>query len=198
MGPEKINGKIFDDIGFGVIEQDLFRHLVITRLIASGSKLKTVDYLERFKGISIDIRKVYRFMDTLDKSLKEQVEQIAFDYTKSVLGGNISVVFNDMTTLHFESSDEDDLRITGFSKDGKPQNPQILFGLLVGPNGTLSGTRFLKGINMKDIHLFLYWIIFSSDLIFPNPLSLQTLDYYPRQTSKILDPDNMNLSLVPG
>ncbi len=38
-GPEKVFGKIFDDIGFGVIEQDLFRHLVITRLIAPGSKL---------------------------------------------------------------------------------------------------------------------------------------------------------------
>ena len=144
-GPEKVFGKIFDDIGFGVIKQDLFRHLVITRLIAPGSKLKTVDYLERYKGITIDISKVYRFMDTLHRSLKEQVEQIAFDYTKSVLGGQISVVFYDMTTLYFESSDEDDLRITGFSKDGKPQNPQILLGLLVGPNGYPIGYEVFEG-----------------------------------------------------
>ena len=144
-GPEKVFGKIFDDIGFGAIEQDLFRHLVITRLIAPGSKLKTVDYLERYKDISIDISKVYRFMDTLHRSLKEQAEQIAFDYTKSVLGGKISVVFYDMTTLYFESSDEDDLRITGFSKDGKPQNPQILLGLLVGPNGYPIGYEIFEG-----------------------------------------------------
>lgn len=144
-GPEKVFGKIFDDIGFGTIREDLFRHLVITRLIAPGSKLKTVDYLERYKGISIDISKVYRFMDTLHRSLKEQVEQIAFDYTKSVLGGKISVVFYDMTTLYFESSDEDDLRITGFSKDGKPQNPQILLGLLVGPNGYPIGYEIFEG-----------------------------------------------------
>ena len=144
-GPEKVFGKIFDDIGFGTIEQDLFRHLVITRLIAPGSKLKTVDYLERYKDISIDISKVYRFMDTLHRSLKEQAEQIAFDYTKSVLGGKISVVFYDMTTLYFESSDEDDLRITGFSKDGKPQNPQILLGLLVGPNGYPIGYEIFEG-----------------------------------------------------
>ena len=144
-GPEKVFGKIFDDIGFGEIREDLFRHLVITRLIAPGSKLKTVDYLERYKGISIDISKVYRFMDTLHRSLKEQVEQIAFDYTKSVLGGKISVVFYDMTTLYFEASDEDDLRITGFSKDGKPQNPQILLGLLVGPNGYPIGYELFEG-----------------------------------------------------
>ncbi|MFC2081403.1 IS1634 family transposase, partial [Bacteroidota bacterium] len=144
-GPEKIFGKIFDDIGFGEIQEDLFRHLVITRLIAPGSKLKTVDYLERYKGITIDISKVYRFMDILHRSLKDQVEQIAFNYTKSVLGGKISVVFYDMTTLYFEAADEDDFRITGFSKDGKPQNPQILLGLLVGPNGYPIGYELFEG-----------------------------------------------------
>jgi transposase len=144
-GPEKVFGKIFDDIGFGKIQQELFRHLVITRLIAPGSKLKTVDYLKRYKGVFIDISKVYRFMDTFHKSLKEDVEQIAFNYTRSVLGGKISVVFYDMTTLYFESSDEDDLRITGFSKDGKSQNPQILLGLLVGPNGYPIGYDIFEG-----------------------------------------------------
>lgn len=144
-GPERVFGKIFDDIGFGKIKEELFRHLVITRLIAPGSKLKTVDYLERYKGISIDISKVYRFMDTLHKSLKEQVEQIAFDYTKAVLGGKISVVFYDMTTLYFEAEDEDDLRIPGYSKDGKAHNPQILLGLLVGPNGYPIGYELFEG-----------------------------------------------------
>ena len=32
-GPEKVFGKIFDEISFGRIKQDLFRHLVITRLV---------------------------------------------------------------------------------------------------------------------------------------------------------------------
>ena len=144
-GPERVFGKIFNDIGFNEVQEELFRHLVITRIIAPGSKLKTVDYLERYKGISIDISKVYRFMDTLHRSLKEQVEQIAFDYTKSVLGGKISVVFYDMTTLYFEAEDEDDLRIPGYSKDGKPHNPQILLGLLVGPNGYPIGYELFEG-----------------------------------------------------
>lgn len=84
-------------------------------------------------------------MDTLHRSLKRQVEQIAFDYTKSVLAGKISVVFYDMTTLYFESSDEDDLRISGFSKDGKAQNPQILLGLLVASNGYPIGYEIFEG-----------------------------------------------------
>lgn len=144
-GPEKVFGKIFDDIGFGVIKQELFRHLVITRLISPGSKLKTIDYLERYKGISIDISKVYRFLDLLHRELKDHVEQIAFDYTKAILGNSLTIVFYDMTTLYFEASDEDDLRIKGFSKDGKSQNPQILLGLLVGSNGYPIGYEIFEG-----------------------------------------------------
>jgi transposase len=52
-----------------------------------------------------------------------------------VLGGNLSVVYYDVTTLYFEASDEDDLCKTGFSKDGKRQHPQIVLGLLVSENG---------------------------------------------------------------
>ncbi len=47
----------------------------------------------------------------------------------------MSVVFYDVTTLYFESADEDDLRKTGFSKDGKHQQPQIIIGLIVSRQG---------------------------------------------------------------
>jgi transposase len=40
-----------------------------------------------------------------------------------------------VTTLYFEIDDEDDLRKTGFSKEGKHQNPQIVLGLLVSMEG---------------------------------------------------------------
>lgn len=49
--------------------------------------------------------------------------------------GALSIVFYDVTTIYFESSDEDDLRKTGFSKDGKHQSPQIILGLLVSIDG---------------------------------------------------------------
>jgi transposase len=75
------------------------------------------------------------FRSKLNDKLKPQVEQIAFAHTKRVLNNNISVVFYDMTTLYFEASDEDDLRKTGFSKDGKHSQPQIVLGLLVSAGG---------------------------------------------------------------
>lgn len=121
VGPEIIFGKIFDHIGFNKIREDLFSHLVISRIAFPLSKLKTIDYLYRYQGLSLEIDSVYRFLDMLNSRLKDQVEQIAFAHMLRVLEGKISVVFYDMTTLYFEASDEDDLRKTGFSKDGKQQ-----------------------------------------------------------------------------
>ena len=145
IGPELIFGRVFDSVGFSQIEEELFRHLVITRLYHPGSKLKTIDYLHRFLGIHKQVDEIYRFMDRFSLQWKSQVEQIAFEHTKRVSGGQINIVFYDMTTLHFEASDEDDLRKTGFSKTGKHQNPQIYLGLLVGLQGFVIGYDIFKG-----------------------------------------------------
>jgi transposase len=145
IGPELVFGKVFDFIGFNEVNEPLFRHLVIARLAFPLSKLKTIEYLYRYQGVSLGLDTVYRFLDKLNKKLKEKVEQIAFEHTKRVLGNNISVVFYDMTTLYFEASDEDDLRKTGFSKDGKHSNPQIYLGLLVGLGGYTIGYDIFEG-----------------------------------------------------
>lgn len=144
VGPEIIFGSLFDRIGFNAVKDDLFRHIVIARLAHPVSKLKTVDYLRRYRGLDIEIGALYRFLDRLDESYKETIERIAFDYTKKILK-NITVVFYDMTTLYFETEDEDDLRKIGFSKDGKFQCPQIMLGLLVGQNGYPIGYDIFKG-----------------------------------------------------
>lgn len=45
------------------------------------------------------------------------------------------MLFYDVTTLYFEADYEDELRKTGFSKEGRHQNPQIILGLLVSIGG---------------------------------------------------------------
>ena len=157
VGPEIIFGKIYDKIGFGAIQEELFRHLVLARLAFPLSKLKTIDYLYRFQGVILDIDSVYRFLDKLNNQLKNQVEQIAFGHTLNILQGNISIVFYDMTTLYFEASDEDDLRKTGFSKDGKHQNPQTFLGLLVGLGGYAIGYDVFEG-NIYEGHTLIPFI----------------------------------------
>lgn len=135
LGPALILGKIFEEIGFDAISDDLFRHLVISRIIYPVSKLKTIDYLKKYKGINVHVNEIYRFMDRFHASQMEQAKRISFEHTKKVLGGQFGLIFYDVTTLYFEAADDDDYRISGFSKDGKHSNPQIVLGLLVAENG---------------------------------------------------------------
>ena len=44
VGPELVLGKLFDEIGFNKVPEELFRYLVITRLAYPVSKLKTADF----------------------------------------------------------------------------------------------------------------------------------------------------------
>jgi transposase len=144
MGPELIFGRLFDEIGFNVVPEQLFRDIVVARLVYPTSKLKTTDYLYRYQGKTINVQDVYRFLDRLNERHASQAKQVAYLHTKKVLK-HIAVVFYDMTSLYFEAEDEDDLRKIGFSKDGKFQNPQIMLGLLVGENGYPIGYDIFEG-----------------------------------------------------
>jgi transposase len=144
VGGELVFGTLFDAMGFGAIKDRMFRHLVISRIIYQGSKLKLTHYLRRYEHKEISVYAIYRFLDKLHDRYKETIERIAFEHTRKILG-TIHVVFYDMTTLYFEAEDEDDFRKIGFSKDGKFQNPQILLGLLVGEKGYPIGYELFEG-----------------------------------------------------
>lgn len=135
VGPELLLGKLFDEIGFNKIKGELLRPLVITRLVYPVSKLKTTDYLFKYTGSVIDVERIYRYLDNLNSKYKEKVQRISYEHTLKILDNQMSVVFYDVTTLYFEIEDEDDLRKTGFSKEGKHQHPQIVLGLLVSVDG---------------------------------------------------------------
>ena len=146
LGPQLILGKIYEKIGFPTDgSRNYFRNLVLCRLVSPGSKLKTVDYFKQHLNIHVSVYSIYRFLDELESSLKEKIENISFEHTKKTLQGNIGIVFYDMTTLYFEASEEDDYRIPGFSKDGKHQQPQIMIGLLVTELGYPIGYQIFEG-----------------------------------------------------
>lgn len=144
IGPELIFGTLFDRIGFNQIPDELFRHLVIARLAYPVSKLKTTDYLCKYKGLTWSVSAVYKFLDRLHSRYKNQAEEIAYRWTEK-RRGSVSVVFYDVTSLYFEAEEEDDLRKIGFSKDGKFEHPQILLGLLVAEEGLPIGYDLFEG-----------------------------------------------------
>ena len=144
VGPELVLGKIFDSMGFNTIPEALFKEIVLARLVFPVSKLKTVDYLAQSKGIQVNVKQIYDFLDRFNKKHQSTVEKLSYEHTKKILN-NISIVFYDMTTLYFEAEDEDDLRKIGFSKDGKFQCPQIMLGLLIGENAYPIGYDIFEG-----------------------------------------------------
>lgn len=135
VGPQLVLEPIYDLV-FLNIRKSYFKDLVLCRIIYPGSKLRTVSYLSRHFNKTVSEQTIYRAMDELDDELKKTVEQCAFNRTKEhTQGGNLSLVFYDMTTLYFETESEDDLRKIGYSKDGKHQHPQVMIGLLVNTAG---------------------------------------------------------------
>lgn len=134
-GCDLILDRVFDRVGFNRIEDDVFRKLVKARLSYPASKAATVEYLKNHFDDDVDLSKIYRYLDKLSDRQHEVVQDISVRHTAKLFGGDIGVLFYDVTTLYFEADHEDDLRKTGFSKEGRHSNPQIILGLLVSLGG---------------------------------------------------------------
>jgi transposase len=68
-----------------------------------------------------------------------------------------SLVFYDVTTLYFETFEEDELRKNGFSKDKKSDQPQILVALIVSKEGFPVAYQIFEGSTFEG-HTFIPFI----------------------------------------
>jgi len=128
-------GKLYSEVGFDQVGNELLKQLVLIRLSHPASKLRTSEYLERYFSVNVSEDKIYRYLDRIYSEEKEKIQQLSYEHTLKILGGFITIVFYDVTTLYFQIDDEDEIRKRGFSKEGKHQNPQIVLGLLVSIGG---------------------------------------------------------------
>jgi len=134
-GSQLILNEVFKLTGFEAINDDILKSLVIARLSQPMSKSATVEYLKSHFDQDLQLHKIYRYLDTLYNTQKDLIQQISLEHTKKILGGKIGLMFYDVTTLYFESDYGDEFRETGFSKDGKHSQPQVVLGLLVSKDG---------------------------------------------------------------
>jgi hypothetical protein len=111
----------------------LLLDLAIMRLIEPASKRRTIELLSHYFGISYSQR-IYRNIPKLIKQ-KPSVESCAYTIVVEQFKEPFYFVLYDVTTLYFETFQSDELRIPGFSKDNKSQQPQIVVGLLVTQSG---------------------------------------------------------------
>ena len=143
-GIHDVYGKLFDDLGYSKVLASPARNKMVVRILKDivaarianpASKRASVLKLEEDFGITIDLDKVYRMMDRLDSRAIDKIKKTAYENTLSLLGGKINVIFYDVTTLYFESFTGDELRVCGYGKDGKNNQPQVLLTLMVTNEG---------------------------------------------------------------
>jgi transposase len=112
----------------------LLKDLVMIRIFEPASKLRSIALMEQYFGIHHQ-RKTYYKLAPSWLNLKEEIETKIVNFAKQYHAFNFDILFYDVTTLYFETFEEDELRKNGFSKDNKSQQPQILIALMVNKEG---------------------------------------------------------------
>jgi Transposase DDE domain len=123
----------YRQLGFDQVDDEVFASLVAARIVEPTSKLDTVRVLGEL-GVPAP------HPNTLDNCLRRCVQR---DYRARLAtacwrhgcaAGPVALVMYDLTTLHFEVSEEDQLRKVGMSKERRV-DPQVTVGLLVTSSG---------------------------------------------------------------
>jgi transposase len=126
--------RLIAQIGFEELTSNLFKDLVTIRILEPASKLRSIALIETYFGIQHRRQNYYKEAQKWI-SLKSQLLKKVNDFAQKEYGFDYSLLFYDVTTLYFETFEGDELRKTGFSKDSKSQQPQILVGLMVSKEG---------------------------------------------------------------
>lgn len=143
---------IQDKIGFNDLPK-LLKDLVTIRIFEPASKLRSLELMEQYFGIKNDRKTFYRIAPKCIE-WKEFVEQKVIAFAKQNYAFQFDILFYDVTTLYFETFEEDELRKNGFSKDNKSQQPQILIALMVSKEGFPIAYEVFAG-NTFEGHTFI-------------------------------------------
>lgn len=130
----EIASKLFITLGFDKLKNNLLIDLAILRIMEPASKLRSIELLDEYFGIK-HRRQTYYQIAPEWLLLKSKAERIAIDFARKHYAFHFDLLFYDVTTLYFETFEEDELRKNGFSKDNKSAQPQILVALMVTKEG---------------------------------------------------------------
>ncbi len=123
----------YHDLGFTALGDEVFRDLVIARVVEPTSLLDVdrvlADLGRRAASLSTRKRTLRRCQEG---AYRDQLARLCFEHAQA--GGDVSLCLYDVTTLHFEAEKEDALRKVGYSKERRV-DPQIIVGLLVDRGG---------------------------------------------------------------
>lgn len=109
----------------------VLKNITLARIASPKSKRASIEMLDSDYAVNINLQAVYDMMGQIDEEKINQIQDISFNYTKTILNEKINVLFMDWTTLYFESQDEDGFREKWYSKDWKFSETQIALTILV-------------------------------------------------------------------
>src|SRR3989338_8498200 len=152
-GIRDVFGFLYGQLGFDGIIRDrrqddkwneTLEACVLARVAQPVSKKKTVQILEEQFDIRIDLDHIYRMMDHVFCH-ENRIKDCVAKQTMALFKRKVDVLLFDVTTLYFESTDRDDLRNFGFSKDCKFNQTQVVLALMTTTDGTPMGYELFPG-----------------------------------------------------
>ncbi|MEZ4908566.1 MAG: hypothetical protein R2771_13215 [Saprospiraceae bacterium] len=105
--------KLIIQFGLEKIKNKLLLDLVIIRIFEPASKLRSIELIETYFGIKHQ-RKNYYKSTSKWAVLKSKTETAIVDFARQNYGFKYDLLFYDVTTLYFETFEEDELRKNGF------------------------------------------------------------------------------------
>jgi Transposase DDE domain len=119
----------FEDAAGG---DEVFRHLVLARIIEPSSKLDSLRVLDEAGATPASYRTLKRRLPAYaEQQWRQRLSAACAAHARL---GPASLVFYDVSTLYFETDQGDGFREPGFSKERRLE-PQITIGLLTGQDG---------------------------------------------------------------
>jgi transposase len=129
--------------------------MVANRALAPDSKRGVEEWVREDVALGnpepISLQHLYRAMDFLLEQ-KEQVQKEVFFATADLLNLEVDLIFFDTTSTYVERDEEDEagLRRYGYSRDNRPDLPQVVIGLAVTKEGIPVRCWVLPG-NTQDV-----------------------------------------------
>ncbi len=124
----------YDRLGFGVLADEAFKQMVLARIVEPTSKADCLRVLSEIGVAAPGLNTIYRSLKRCqDRDYRNVLCRAAVGHS-AITRGLAGLVMYDVTTLHFEVDEDDDLRKVGMSKEHRV-DPQVQVGLLVDPSG---------------------------------------------------------------
>jgi transposase len=148
-GVHEVIGHLYDFLGFSNLlkknrHNKILKDLTLSRIAQPRSKHATSKILRRYYDKEHDLDAIYRTMDQVYKQIPT-IKKAVFTSTSNLLSNKVDLLLFDVTTLHFESVESDELRRFGYSKNFRFNTTQVVLALATDTDGLPVGYELFEG-----------------------------------------------------